>query len=106
MLEVRHVGTESYRVLAFQRKSRERRLADAGCRAESRLHCATREEGPVRDVPVIAIVDDDQSFREALERFLGTFAFRVRTFASGGSLSSPMNWGWSGAYFWTWRCPE
>ena len=84
MLEGRHVGTESYRVLAFQRKSRERRLADAGCRAESRPHCATREEGPVRDVPVIAIVDDDQSFREALERFLGTFAFQVRTFASGG----------------------
>jgi FixJ family two-component response regulator len=37
----------------------------------------------VRDVPVIAIVDDDESFREALERFLGTFAFRVRSFASG-----------------------
>jgi len=37
----------------------------------------------VRDAPIIAIVDDDQSFREALERFLGTFAFRVRTFASG-----------------------
>ena len=32
---------------------------------------------------VIAIVDDDESFREALERFLRTFAFRVRTFASG-----------------------
>lgn len=37
----------------------------------------------MRDAPIIAIVDDDQSFREALERFLGTFAFRVRTFASG-----------------------
>jgi len=36
-----------------------------------------------RDAPVIAIVDDDESFREALERFLGTFGFRVRTFASG-----------------------
>ena len=32
---------------------------------------------------VIAIVDDDESFREALERFLGTFALRVRSFASG-----------------------
>ena len=32
---------------------------------------------------VIAIVDDDESFRQALERLLGTFAFRVRTFASG-----------------------
>ena len=37
----------------------------------------------MRDVPVIAIVDDDESFREALERFLGTFAFRVLSFASG-----------------------
>ena len=37
----------------------------------------------MRDAPVIAIVDDDESFREALERFLGTFGFRVRTFASG-----------------------
>ena len=44
---------------------------------------ATPEEGLVRDVPVIAIVDDDESFREALERFLSTFAFRVRSFASG-----------------------
>src|SRR5262249_45851467 len=32
---------------------------------------------------VIAIVDDDEFFRQALERFLGTFAFRARTFASG-----------------------
>jgi FixJ family two-component response regulator len=40
----------------------------------------------VRDVSVIAIVDDDASFREALERFLGTFAFRVRSFASGEEL--------------------
>ena len=44
----------------------------------------------MRDAPVIAIVDDDESFREALERFLGTFAFRVRTFASGEEfLQSP-----------------
>jgi FixJ family two-component response regulator len=42
-----------------------------------------REEASVPDAPVIAIVDDDESFREALERFLGTFAFRIRTFASG-----------------------
>jgi len=32
---------------------------------------------------VIAIVDDDELFRQALERFLRTFAFCVRTFASG-----------------------
>jgi two-component system, LuxR family, response regulator FixJ len=44
---------------------------------------ATHEEAPVRDAAVIAIVDDDESFRQALERFLGTYAFRVRTFASG-----------------------
>jgi FixJ family two-component response regulator len=37
----------------------------------------------LRDVPVFAIVDDDESFRQALERFLGTFGFRLRTFASG-----------------------
>jgi len=37
----------------------------------------------VTDVPIIAIVDDDESFRQALARFLGTFAFHVRTFASG-----------------------
>jgi FixJ family two-component response regulator len=32
---------------------------------------------------VIAIVDDDESFRQALERFLGACGFRVRPFASG-----------------------
>jgi len=37
----------------------------------------------VLDGLVIAIVDDDESFRQALERFLRTFAVRVRTFASG-----------------------
>ncbi len=83
MLEVSHVGTESCLVMASRRRSLGRRQAGAGCRAESRPHRATHEEGPVRDGPVIAIVDDDESFRQALERFLGTFAFRVRTFASG-----------------------
>ena len=61
MLEVRHVGTESCPVLAFHRKSRERRPAGAGCRAESRSHRATREDAPMREAPVIAIVDDDES---------------------------------------------
>jgi len=37
----------------------------------------------VPDAPLIAIVDDDESFGQALQRFLGTFAFRVRIFASG-----------------------
>src|SRR5205814_3885202 len=79
----RSLGIESCPVLAFRRNSFERRHAGAGCRAENRLHRVTREEAPVPDAPVIAIVDDDESFRESLERFLGTFAFRVRTFASG-----------------------
>jgi two-component system response regulator TtrR len=35
---------------------------------------------------VIAIVDDDESFREALARLLGTCGFRVRSFASGEEL--------------------
>src|SRR5262245_14073120 len=83
IVEVDHVATESCPVVAFRRTYCERLQAGAGCRAESRPHRATREEAPVRDAPVIAIVDDDESFREALERFLGTFAFRVRTFASG-----------------------
>jgi two-component system, LuxR family, response regulator FixJ len=36
-----------------------------------------------RDARVIAIVDDDQGFREALQLFLRTFAFQVEAFASG-----------------------
>jgi len=83
MLEVSHVGTESFPVLSSRRKSLERRHAGAGCRAESGPHRATREEAPPRDAPVIAVVDDDESFRQALERFLKTFTFRVRAFASG-----------------------
>src|SRR6266576_2532960 len=83
VVEVSHVGAEKGLFGALRRTSRERRQAGAGYRDETRLHGATREEDPVRDVPVIAIVDDDPSFREALERFLGTFAFRVRSFASG-----------------------
>ena len=35
---------------------------------------------------VIAIVDDDESVREALERFLRTCGFSVRSFASGEEL--------------------
>jgi CheY-like chemotaxis protein len=36
-----------------------------------------------RDARVIAVVDDDQGFRDALQLFLRTFAFQVETFASG-----------------------
>jgi CheY-like chemotaxis protein len=84
VVEVSHVGTQNRPFAALRRASRERRQGGAVCRAETRPQPATREEeGPVRDVPVIAIVDDDPSVREALERFLRTFTFRVRSFASG-----------------------
>jgi len=83
VVEVSHVGTENYLFGALRRTSRERRQAGTRYRAEARPHRATREEDPVRDVPVIAIVDDDPSVREALERFLRTFTFQVRSFASG-----------------------
>ena len=36
-----------------------------------------------RDARLIAVVDDDEGFREALQRFLRTFRFRVQGFASG-----------------------
>ncbi len=36
-----------------------------------------------RDARVIAIVDDDEGFRSALQRFLRVFAFQVEAFASG-----------------------
>jgi FixJ family two-component response regulator len=36
-----------------------------------------------RDPRVIAVVDDDQGFRDALQRFLRAFAFEVDAFASG-----------------------
>jgi hypothetical protein len=54
-------------------------------RAESRSYRATSEHGPMR-IPVVAIVDDDESFREALERFLGTFA-EFGALRASGSLS-------------------
>ena len=36
-----------------------------------------------RDARVIAVVDDDEGFRSALQRFLRIFAFQVEAFASG-----------------------
>jgi CheY-like chemotaxis protein len=36
-----------------------------------------------RNARVIAVVDDDQGFRDALHLFLRTFAFQVEVFASG-----------------------
>jgi FixJ family two-component response regulator len=83
VVEVSHVGTENRPLAGLRRTSRERQ-AGGVCGAQTRPQPAAREEeGPVRDVPVIAIVDDDPSFREALERFLKTFTVRVRSFASG-----------------------
>jgi FixJ family two-component response regulator len=35
------------------------------------------------DARVIAVVDDDEGFRDALELFLRTFAFQIEAFASG-----------------------
>ena len=81
IIEVSHVATDSCPVLAFRRKSGKRRQAVAR-RAESTSYRATSEHGPAR-IPVVAIVDDDESFRQALERFMGTFAIRVRTYSSG-----------------------
>jgi FixJ family two-component response regulator len=40
-------------------------------------------EVEMREPPVIAVLDDDASVREALQRFLKTFGFQVETFASG-----------------------
>ncbi len=37
----------------------------------------------MREARVIAVVDDDESFRDALERFLRTLGFQVESFASG-----------------------
>jgi FixJ family two-component response regulator len=42
-----------------------------------RLHAVGR-----RDARVIAVVDDDEGFRDALQLFLRTFAFQVEAFAS------------------------
>src|ERR1043166_757268 len=36
-----------------------------------------------RDARIIAVVDDDKGFRDALKLFLRTFEFRVEAFASG-----------------------
>src|ERR687891_898592 len=85
MLEVSHVGAERCPVLASGLES-----LDDGTQVQmsclNQRHRVTHEEASVRGAPVIAIVDDDESFREALARFLGTFAFRVRSFASGEEL--------------------
>ena len=37
----------------------------------------------MRDARVVAVVDDDEGFRSALQRFLRMFAFQVEAFASG-----------------------
>jgi FixJ family two-component response regulator len=37
----------------------------------------------MREARVISVVDDDESFRDALQRFLRTLGFQVEAFASG-----------------------
>src|SRR4029450_8959559 len=48
--------------------------------------CKQGPSNPVgkRSARVIAVVDDDEGFRDALQLFLKTFAFPVEAFASGG----------------------
>ena len=78
-LEVSHVGTENCPIGTSRRVSR---LPQNVASKADHAHHLSRV-GRVTGVPVIAIVDDDESFRQALARFLGAFAFCVRTFASG-----------------------
>jgi two-component system, LuxR family, response regulator FixJ len=53
--------------------------------AMDQLLCNEGSGDPVgkRDARAIAVVDDDQGFRDALQLFLRTFAFHVEAFASG-----------------------
>jgi two-component system, LuxR family, response regulator FixJ len=53
--------------------------------AMDQLLCNEGSGEPVgkRDARAIAVVDDDQGFRDALQLFLRTFAFHVEAFASG-----------------------
>ena len=51
----------------------------------NRLLCNDGPDGPLskRDARVIAVVDDDDGFRDALQLLLRTFGFKVEAFASG-----------------------
>ena len=53
--------------------------------AMGQLLCNERRGDPVGkcNAPLIAVVDDDEGFRNALQLFLRTFAFEVEAFASG-----------------------
>lgn len=53
--------------------------------AMDELRCKEGPSDPVgkRSARVIAVVDDDEGFRSALQRFLRIFAFQVEAFASG-----------------------
>src|SRR3954453_4708546 len=54
-------------------------------RAMNQWLCNEGRGGPVStcDARVIAVVDDDEGFRDALRLFLRTFGFQVEAFASG-----------------------
>jgi FixJ family two-component response regulator len=53
--------------------------------AMGQLLCNKRRGDPVGKchAPLIAVVDDDEGFRDALQLLLSTFAFQVEAFASG-----------------------
>jgi two-component system response regulator FixJ len=53
--------------------------------ARNQLLCNEGPGGPVSkcDARVLAVVDDDEGFRDALHLFLRTFGFQVEAFASG-----------------------
>jgi len=60
----------------------------------------------VREAPVIAIVDDDESFREALESSLERLHFAFAPLHPGRTLFSGASCGSSRAYCSAWRCRE
>src|SRR5262245_66691754 len=106
MLEVRHVGTESYRAWrsSVSRVSGGWQTQDVAPRADGIARLARR----VRCVMFQSLPSSTMTSRSE-KHSKGSWErlhFRFARLHPGGSFSSPMNWGWSGAYFWTWRCPE
>ena len=80
-----HLSDTSYRG-----RSKLRNVALATSRVDiysAAMDQAMCNEGPdpigKRDPPIIAVVDDDKGFRDALQFFLRTFEFHVEAFASG-----------------------
>jgi CheY-like chemotaxis protein len=75
----------------YQGRSKLRNVALATSRvgiygvAMDQVLCNEDPGDPIgkRDARIIAVVDDDKGFRDALQLFLRTFAFHVEAFASG-----------------------